>query len=433
MAKIWEHNDCIVLFWNQDKLVTGIKIEKKAGKLSVLDSAVSSPDAEQLAIAISEVANSLATSETHLMLAGCDIPGSVSFDINLPKMSVVDMKQAILYELPRHIPCDPNDVIFGYRVISSSVDVSAASKQTVRILAVMKKNWNELLSELTGSGIKVDAVITPYLAVDPIFENEEIVVFTETDKYISFARSSEYPGRRIEIKEKEGEEEEIHVDDMKEIIKKLDYEWGHLPPDIKKDPSVYFPALLMAAYGVSSEYAFDKHSLIKLPPELIPERYRTLRSAFFGLIGTIVLLVLMLVGRYWWESRDRFAKLNGEIKSVENKINQVVAKQRRFNKNAEIIKEIIDTQKGNAEIATCLHKISMVLPKEMWLAHFSSRDHSIDISIRYIKSGTSVPDFSKTGIMQVVTSSSRTNPRDGTTTEYIRLRYIPPEKRNENK
>jgi hypothetical protein len=75
----------------------------------------------------------------------------------------------------------------------------------------------------------------------------------------------------------------------------------------------------------------------------------------------------------------------------------------------------------------------MTLPKGMWLVHFSSRDNSIDISVKYKKPGITLPDLNKTGIMKVVTSSTRKNQSDGSTTVYVRLTYIPPEKRNGRK
>jgi len=427
MGKIWEHNNCVVLFWNKEKQVIGLKVEKKGDKLSVLDTASSNPETEQLAIALSEVENKLVATETHLMFAGCDLPGSVSFDINLPKMSVADMRQAISYELPRHIPCDPLEVIFGYRVISPKDDIPAA-KRTVRILAVMKKQWNELISELTGSGIKIDAFITPFLSVDPLFGDDEDVYFSDSETLISFGRSADNPGRKIIFKDSEENSESV---DYKENIKKMGFGWGELPSVIKKNPESYFSAMLIGAYGVSPEFPFDKPSLIKLPSELIPERYRTLRTSFFALIGAIVFLVLMLVGRLWWESVVRYDKIEDEIKKVNVKKGTILSSQTRLKAKTTLINDITETQKGNAEIVTCLYKITEELSKDIWLSHFQSRDHAIDISFRYTKSGLTLPNFNKTGIFNTITSSSRSNPRDGSKTEYVRLEYIPPEKRNE--
>ena len=427
MGKIWEHNNCVVLFWNKENHVIGLKVEKKGEKLTVLDTASSSPETERLAIALSEVENKLVATETHLMLAGCDLSGSVSFDINIPKMSVSDMRQAISYELPRHIPCDPMDVVFGYRVISPKDDVPAA-KRTVRILVVMKKQWNELLSELTGSGIKIDAFITPFLAIDPLFENYEDVCFSDSETTISFSSSSEYPGRRIIVKDSGGNSEPI---DYKENIKKMGFAWGELPPVIKKDPESYFSGLLISAYGVSPEFALDKSSLVKLPSELFPERYRTLRTSFFAIIGAIIFLVLMLVGRFWWESVTRYNKIKDEITQVNIKTRKVQSSQTRLKAKTDLINDITEKKKGNPEIVTCLYKITQELSKDIWLSHFQSRDHAVDISFRYTKSGLTLPNFNKTGIFNTITSSSRSNPRDGSKTEYVRLEYIPPEKRNE--
>ena len=434
MGKIWEHNECVVLHWNSSQSVIGVKVEKKGDLLHILDIAVSSEDSDSLVMALPEVMDRVVSSETHLLLAGGEIPGSIIFDINLPQMSISDTRQAIIYELPRHIPCEPHDVVFGYRIIPPREGESAGNKQVVRIFAVMKKQWNELIAELSASGISLDAVITPHFVVDPLLGDDDDILFYDSQQYISFMRSSDYPGRRIILHELEDEEKlDDYEDDFKESIKKLNYEWDKLPSEVKNTPADFFPALLIAAYGMTHEYSIDKNSMIKLPGSLLPERYRTLRSSFFGLIGAIILLVMMLIGRFWWESKDRFTKLKKEIKGIHNQELLTEAKQRNLLENSAIIKELVERQKGIPEIATCLKKLSMILPKDMCLAHFSSRDDSIDISIRYTKTGLVVPDLNKSKIMKVVTSSTRTNPRDNSTTVYVRLTYIPPEKRNVKK
>ena len=69
----------------------------------------------------------------------------------------------------------------------------------------------------------------------------------------------------------------------------------------------------------------------------------------------------------------------------------------------------------------------------MWLGHFQSRDDSIDISFRYTKSGLKKPNFNKIGMFNTIHSSSKSDSRTGTITEYVRLKYIPPEKRDGKK
>lgn len=429
MRRFWEHNDCIVLFWNKEKHVIGLKVEKKGNKLNVLDTASSSSDTEQLAIAIAEVENLLVAEETHLMLAGCNLPGSVSIDINIPKMSHADMRQAISYELPRHIPCDVQDLIFGYRIITPEDDAESA-KITVRIVAVMKRQWNEILSELTGSGIKIDAMVTPFLAVDPLMGADDQLLFSDSQDIFLFSRSPEYPGRRIIVRDLENNPDLINKLDYKQKIKELGFVWDKLPSEIKDDPGMYLPSLLIAAYGLTPEFSSDKHTLIKLPNELVPERYRTLRTAFFALIATIILLVLMLVGRFWLESVNRYEKIKDEISSVEFQKERIVKEQNKLYEKTALINQIIETDKGNAEVLTCIQKITQELPKEMWLGHFHSRGDSIDLSFRYTKSGIRQPNFNKAGIFNTIRSSKRSS-RDGSTTESVKLEYIPPEKRNE--
>ena len=433
MGKIWEHTECIALFWNSENHVTGVKIEKKHNLISIVGIAESDHETDSLAIALTEVLNMLETTETHLMIAGYDIPGTVSFDLHLPAMSQADMKHAIQYELPRHVPCDPQDVIFGYRIIPSDTE-QATGKHIVRISAMMKKQWNELLTELTGAGIKLDALLSPYLVVDPLLGDEESVPFYTTETYLDFIRSPEYPGRKIVMHDAIPDIKSPEVTDLLTgYIEKLGYPVDSLPDSVRERPADFFHVLLLAAYGVGREFSTDKNSMIKLPKELVPERYRGLKISFFALAGTILLLGFMLTGRFWWDAKERYSKLDRELRIVKTRTADVQRKQVAMQTTAGIIKEIIDADKGNPEIATCLRKISGMLPKTMWLVTFSSRDDIIDISIKYKKTGLSIPDFNKTGIMKMVKNRSQKSLHDGTTTVCVTLQYIPPENRNGKK
>ena len=434
MGKIWEHHECAVLYWNKAQRVIGIKAEQRGGVLHISDIAVSSDDIDSFGIAFSEVTGTILNSETNLILAGGDIPGNVLFDITLPKMSIPDMRQAIMYELPRHIPCDPEDVLFGFRVLpAAEEEEGTSSKNIVRIMIVIKKQWNELMAELSASGVRIDAVVTPYFVVDPLLGDNDDLIFYDAGEYSGFISDADYPGRRIILHDSDEEPPDIPEDDFKKNIEALNYEWDELPQIVKDDPASFFSPLLLAAYGMSKEYTGDKNSMIKLPSSLLPERYRTLRAAFYGLVGTIIFLSLMLVGRYWWEAKDRFDQITREIKFIQNRQISVKAQKTALFENSEIIRELVERQKGIPEIATCLRTLSMTLPKEMWLGSFSARDDTIDVRIIYAKPGLAVPDLNKTVIMKMVTSSTRKNTRDNTTNVFARLTYVPPEKRNGKK
>ncbi len=429
MSNIWEHNECVVLSWNKERSVFGVKVEKKGDQLHVLDTAVSSENLDSLSLGLAEVMGALNASETHLMLAGGDISSSIVFDITLPTMSIADTRQAVLYELPRHVPCDPQELVFGFRILPAASGKSATGKNLVRIVAVKKKHWNEIIAELSSAAIHVDAVLTPYLIIDPLLSEEDIL-FYDTEEYVSFSSSSEYHGRQIIVHDSEDDISDVSFDDFLKNIGLLQYDIKALPESIQEDPSSFFPPLLMAAYGMTPEYGNDRNSFLKLPSSLIPERYRTLRASFFGLVATIILLMLILIGRFWWEAKDRYQKITKEITNIDQLKVNTENRTKALREKAGIISEIVKKKKGIPEIATCIRAISMVLPKTMCLGSFASRDDAIDISIRYKGKGLTVPDLNQTKIMKVITMTTRINSRDNSTNVYVRLNYLPPEKRN---
>ena len=433
MGNLWEHRECIVLYWNRAQTVFGVKVEKIGDQLIVLDSAVSSEDMDSFSLAVAEVMGVLETSESHLMLAGGYMSGTLIFDVTLPKMSIQDTRQAVIYELPRHVPCDPQELIFGFRILPSQEEDDNSGKNIVRIIAIKKNNWNEIIADLSGAGVRIDAVLHPYLLIDPLLGEESDVLFYDDGKSVSCASSPEYHGRKIVLHDSDEDISETVFGNSLRYFEELHYDKDSLPSTVSEDPVSFFPSLLMAAYGMSPEYGNDRNSIMKLPSSLLPERYRTLRASFFGLVATILFLFLILIGRFWWDAKERYHKITKEIRNIKQmQINTENQKKALLDK-AEILTEIMDKQKGIPEVATCLRTLSMILSKDMCLGSFASRDDAVDISIRYTKPGLTVPDLNNTKVMKVITSSTRKNSRDNSTNVYVRLSYLPPEKRNGKK
>ena len=432
MGKIWEHNECVVLSWDTDNRVTRVRVEKVGEGLKILE-AFTSTNGETLASSLSSAAAELNISETHLLLAGIGVSHGISFDLNLPYMSNDDTKQAIIYEIPRHIPCDSQDIIFGYRTVKNDNDNSDsdAMKRTVRVMALPKKEWNEVLTEMSETGIRLDAIVSPFFAAAPLLSDRNEILFPSGEKLYRLVLKEDGISRNIAVEDLDNQ---LTKSDLNKEIQDYIVELGYtdpLPVEVSSNPANYFQALLIGAYGVSNSFTNDRISIIKLPKELRPERYRIFRKLFFGLLITIGLLIFAFVGRIWWDAKSRYNNLSEEILQIKRKMVLIDHDEKRLKENAKIFKEIKTRKLGNAEIALCLYKIATMLPKGMWLAHFSARDYSIDISLRYSGSGITMPDFNKTGILKVITSSTRSNPRDGTTTVYVRLNYLPPEPRSD--
>jgi len=430
---IFEFNECAVLTWDQDQRVYGLNAARnKQRRIEITGHAVSESGAEVLAVNLAAVIEQLAPSEDQLIIAGGELSGSICFDLEMPKMAAADLKQAISYELTRHIPLDTENLILAHRIISPGPDAGDNSRQLVRIIAMEERQWNELITEFTSAGLKVDFIIHPFLVVDPLLAEEESVFLPTIEKSFSFKRAEEKTGREMVFAGSPETKELTELSHRYQECLKID---PYPLTDRDADGlAPWSPALLLAAYGLSAELHGDRGSFTLIPRELFPERFRGLRRAFIALAAIAAILTLVLIGRYWWEARQRLKGILDEQAKVKVEIGKYQQKNEELVKIDEVAEAVNSTKLGNGEIVHCLHRLTTILPKEMWIYQFSSRDNYIDLNIRSNLKNDKNNSISKlnSGYLKTKQPHERRNP-DGSLNIYLKLEYMSPVKRSKKK
>lgn len=422
---LWEVEECLALSWNNSGGVFGIRVKTKNHKLEILDAIRMQVEDGNFAPAISEIMGKIMHTSTHLIISGGKIESSVCFDLLLPPMPEPDIKQAIQYELPRYIPCDPMDIVFGYRIIKADKE-NESKKMLIRVFAILKKDWNELLTDFTSSGVKFDSFVHPFMVLDPLLNEQPEIFLPDVEYHFCYAKKEGSPLRQM-IKVEETGSGSAADFEISELAEKLNYDRSAFAGMIKREELPDFiPAMMLAAYAISQKYREDKNHLIPLPKELVPERFRKLRALFMVLLTLTLLLILALIGRNWWEDWSRLSSLKNETAQIQNKIKVLQASNKKLTRLEEkILKELLEADTGNNAITHCLHEISVKMPKEMWLSHFSTRGNSIDMSIRSVagKQSQIIPVLNSSGLFKTKSSYTRRN-SDGTENIYINLDVI---------
>lgn len=424
---LWEIEECLSITWNSSGDVIGARVNIKNHKLELIDIAVVHPEDDNFASAISTVSEKLLLPTTHLIIAGGKFENSVCLDLAMPLMPESDIRQAIQYELPRYIPVDPTDLVFGYRKIKVIKDTGKSPKQLVRIFAVMKKEWNELITDFTSSGVKFDAIVNPLMLVDPILEEENELYLPAVEPDVKFSKD-EIDSLRQMVQIDEDEQSEL-IGNIADLPEKMNYDRKSLSAKISDEDMVhYIPAMLQAAFGLAPELREQKNHLLPLPKELIPERFRRLKSMFIIMLFLTLALIFALIGRNWWDDWSRLAALKDENQKVQNKIKIVQGNNKKLARLEEkIIHELQDAELGINNITQCFQKLSIKLPKEAWLSHFSTRDNTIDLSIKYPAGIQSqiLPAINSSGIFKTKSSYTRRN-TDNTENIYIHMDLVDP-------
>jgi len=420
----WDAKECVSLFWRRDGLVVGTRVVKGGdGFLEVAEnSSASFEKGGGLAAVLAAVETRLLTSSTDILIVGGDFDDEcVCFDLNIPNMPEGDMRQAIKYELSRLLPCESGDVVFGFRKLAPKNNNSKASRFPVRIFAVSRKVWSELLTDFTSAGFRFDALAHPCMLLDPLLSEFDEFNLPGDESSYRFSMVGDGPNRQMRPMKSS---DERGVENSLDLAVAMGYEKTKLSAAIGNgELDSFIPGMLQAAYALSSNFAADKRCFIPLPRELRFERFKRSRLIFFALLFLIVVLSCVLTVREWWDDWSRLAALNAENTKVERRISELKvenAELARFEKS--VVLKIAGANPGIHEITGCLYELTKIIPKDVWLLNFSARGSSLDISLR-------APKGKRVEIMKAVNESKlfkvkNSNTRrgsDGSESVYLHL------------
>lgn len=426
-----EYKECTVISWDSARNVYGVKLKAgKNGRLSVKQLALCESK-EDFSRALADVYNKIKPVEDELVILSGSLPGCACVELQTPKLSESDLAPAITYELTRLLPFSLDEIVTGFRALPFH-EGQNVNRVRVRIQAILKKEWETLLSDINNAGVKMDAMIHPLMAVDPILSNVRSVFLKQIDHEFSFSFSSSELIRKVE-RVGEPEKEDEYWRNTRTALMELVEPEGEL--DKVYNPDDYIPALLVGAYVLSHEFEKDKPFLFPIPREMFPERFRGLRTLFIILSIFGIMLLLGMGARNFWENRQRLLAIKNEIKSVDRKITEIKDDRKSNLKFDEFISkfEELEPDMGNHEVIYCLQKLHELIPESMWATSLSFRRNEVEANI-IAKSDSSedLGDFSNSLIFSKPEINKRTNP-DGTVNLHLKLQHLIPLERQKPK
>jgi|GEM_PF-6758766 len=358
---------CVVLTWNREREVRGVRTEKNGRNDLPAVVAVAGPFREgELGQRLHSAYAQLVTDEPDCILLGGMLPGELLFDLAMPKIIESAIPSALAYELPCVLPQNPENYRQSFRVVNRGA--ADAKENHLRLWLAPEPEWDRLIGEIDAAQLKVDAVLHPWLAVDPLLADRDLWLSDWEDEY-AFCRQERKELRQMvpcgDDPMPDGVNPEELISNRTETA--LEAAW--------------LPAILLARYAHDSYFAADRKTLFRLPGSCQPQRCVRWRQLAVALGIITFILLLLLAGRNWHDARTRYT----QITEAEAKVGMLLVKQQRIvQKNLVIekaIQKIAETKSGNAEIPALLLHLTKKLPDKMWITSFRCKDQAVDLTI----------------------------------------------------
>jgi hypothetical protein len=370
---------CIGISWDKAGNVYGVRLacQRRGDKPEILD-AVRIPESEGNSFSnrLSNAYQKLSPGASETVIAGGFIAGSVCFELNMPRLSEQETKQALQYELPRYLPYPAEELIWGYRDIGNE----DSPLRHLRVYATIERNWSQLLSEFDAAGIKIDTIASPFMLFDDERHHSTQMFLPCLEDLFSFRKSKAKNELREMFRLDEKSEENSYGDQG------CDFEGLDLLteacPENKDEIKKFIPCLMLAEYGCGSRLKKDKTGFQELPVSLIPQRFRFQKIAAIFLLGGLLLSMGFYGGRTWWDKARNLSLISREKRKINKRIKEldrfILAKS-----EFDILEqEIEEADLGNAELLHNMHSLSTKLPDNMWVSNLSARGRVIDLTIK---------------------------------------------------
>lgn len=341
-------------------------------------------------------------SEQHVIFSSY-LEGAFALDINIPKMPLSEIKNALAFEIQRQIPLPLDTLAWTYRIVGGE-----KNQILVRIFAVRDELWKKTLSAIVDSGIKIDFYMHPLL--DEHYAG--MIVAEDATQFFQFLM-------------KDFAEDKISSEVLEAISDKF-LEGFHFNSDFSARDAGSQLAKVLSCIIFRSKNPLKELMLFDLPLSLKPVRFKFLKISFIMLIILNILLVGILFLRYASDARRHLFELRNEKAKIEAEL-QKIEKEESENKNLEdFMKEISEADPGDNEVVLALLSLSKNLPSDMWITSFNLKGREIYLSVSSSNEKTAQSELAKLTQLSEFSSLSIRNTRrdkDGTIAIYLKLTH----------
>ena len=302
-------------------------------------------------------AKSLNAKDAAFTVASSLGPGWDMADVTMPNLPMEELRNAIAFELRKHTPLSLDKIRWGFRSTIAKQDKKQGSR--TRIVYIKTDVFDKWTANVSALG-QLDMVIPPAAALDPLFE-EDTVIIPDSEGVTAYAPSPE--GRVASMVSADG----LTLD---KALPGGFIKWNDLESLPKEEQMAYIPAVVLAAYGLTSAAGHDTATMLPLPPSLKPRRnvFMTLCASILLAISLLALVIYAVVGLQGRSSQIRalekeLKKVNAELETIQKQI-----KPEKKKAIAELRKEMADVTPSIPPLPFVLLDLSKSIPSPAWLS-----------------------------------------------------------------
>lgn len=231
---------CVVICIQNGSRVLGLRLKAgKHGKYYIENKFVQAyMESDGPGEVLERTTYSLNVQRCDRIIIACQFEESGVFEVRMPKLGYEELSQAVEYELSKYIPLPLSDIVWSARIVPD--EDSEEHSNRVRVVFMLRDRWEKFISELQIRGLKVDALIDPFMSIDSFAagENVALPMVDEEHIFLSAADGFREMSYTENIVQDEGQKKQI-----------LDcFVW-----DKEENIEDYYVCMLVARYVMSGE------------------------------------------------------------------------------------------------------------------------------------------------------------------------------------
>ena len=420
LKNIVDVHSCLSISWDRDWFVYGVVFGTSGRRLKILANASCKDKVMTFSERLEKVYNELKGDEQDRVLLGGCLPNAFTLLLDTPSLKPSEIDKFLSYELPRHLPCDNESLIWAFRLVSFTPSMKTKT-QKIKVMCMTRALFQKLSEDLISSKIKFDAILHPYFVTEPLYTGTKLLLDSLNDLF--YSDSDELQGWYMSPVPKEQEA-------LDKLIEERDFVFDFYREYLKEDFDCYIPCIVLSEYGLSHDFTIDKKFGFKIPAECRPKRFRGLK--FFTLF--LVLGFCIIFGSYKMRDAINHYEVLTELKAQKTKlIAEDISLRKKIvegKKVDTIIQQVFGSVPDDIEILNFLEYLSKTVPGGIWLNYLNTYGNSANLTFQ--TGGSSdrmISDFYKSESYTL--QNSRKN-KSGDGVEYIYANFVKKEKNIKN-
>ena len=352
-------NTCVAYTWNEDGDCRAVMVSRAGDKCKVVKFLNAKANQNtSVAEVLSDAAKSMNAKDAAFTVASGLGSGWDMADVTMPNLPLEELRNAIAFELHKHTPLSLDKIRWGFRTTIAKQDKKQGLR--TRVVYVKSEVFTKWTTFISGLG-QLDLLIPPAAALDPLFEDDTVIIPDNADSATAYAPS---PEGRVSTT--------VPTADLT-LDKCLPggfIKWDELESVPLQEQLAYVPAILLAAYGLTAAAPHDTNTFLPLPPELKPRR-NVIMTFCASLLLTITVLALLIYGVVNLQGRSteirmlekELKRINAEIDTIQKQI-----KPEKKKAIAELKKDMTDVTPNIPPLPLVLLDLSKSVPSPAWLS-----------------------------------------------------------------